>query len=287
MMSGEAATSRRMLLLTIPSLLVIGVVLVAPLALMLIFSVWRFVPGKITDYTLTFANYWRFLGDGFYLKVTADTVQLGLLVTVLSLILGYPLAYFLARTKSRWQPVLVYMIFVPMMISLVVRAYGWMVLLGYNGVVNAVLLWLGAITLPLRLLNSVHAVVLGLVEVLLPFMVVPVIAALRDIPPSVEEAARALGATPSQVFVKVTLPLSIPGIISGSLMVFSLAITSYALPALLGGAKVKMVSAIAYDAMLVSYNWPFGSAIGIIMVVVSTALIYGYLRSVPQKAQGL
>ncbi|RDJ19941.1 ABC transporter permease [Bosea caraganae] len=286
-MSDNASASRRTLWLTAPSLLVIGVALIAPLLLMLVFSVWRFVPSKITDYTLTLGNYWRFLGDGFYLKVIAQTVELGLAVTALSLILGYPVAYFLARTKSRWQPVLVYLVFVPMMISLVVRAYGWMVLLGYNGVVNSVLLWLGVITLPLRLLNSVHAVVLGLVEVLLPFMVVPLLAALKDIPPSVEEAARALGATPRQVFLKVTLPLSIPGMISGSLMVFSLAITSYALPALLGGAQVKMISAIAYDAMLVSYNWPFGSAVGIIMVVVSTALIYGYLRSVPQKAQGL
>lgn len=286
-MAGPARASRSGLWLTAPSLLVIVVVLVAPLLLMLVFSLWRFVPGRITDYSLTLDNYLRFFRGGFYLGVVAETVRLGLIVTALSLVLGYPVAYFLARTKSRWQPVLVYLIFVPMMISLVVRAYGWMVLLGYNGVVNATLLWLGAIASPLRLLNSVHAVVLGLVEVLLPFMVVPLLAALKDIPPSVEEAARALGATPRQAFLKVTLPLSVPGMISGSLMVFSLTITAYALPALLGGAQVKMVSAIAYDAMLVSYNWPFGAAVGIIMVVVSTALIYSYLRSVPQKAQGL
>jgi putative spermidine/putrescine transport system permease protein len=286
-MADKAPTSRSTVWLTAPSLLVIGVVLVAPLLLMLVFSLWRFVPGKITDYTLTLGNYQRFIGDGFYLKVIGETIELGLAVTVLSLLLGYPVAFFLARTKNRWQPVLVYLIFVPMMISLVVRAYGWMVMLGYHGVVNAVLLWLGVIVMPLRLLNSVQAVVLGLVEVLLPFMVVPLLAALKDIQPSVEEAARALGATPRQTFLKVTLPLSVPGMISGSLMVFSLTITAYALPALLGGAQVKMISAIAYDAMLVSYNWPFGSAVGIAMVVVSTALIYGYLRFVPQKAQGL
>lgn len=273
--------------LTAPSLAFIAVVLAGPLLLMLLFSLWRFVPGKITDYTFTLGNYERFVGDGFYFKVIWETVELGVVVTILSLILGYPVAFFLARTKSRWQPVLVYLIFVPMMISLVVRAYGWMVLLGYNGVVNSALLGLGLITAPLRLLNSLNAVVLGLVEVLLPFMVVPLLAALKDIEPAVEEAARALGATPREVFLKVTLPLSLPGAISGSLMVFSLTITAYALPALLGGAKVKMISAIAYDAMLVSYNWPFGSAVGIIMVVVSTALIYGYLRSNPRKSQGL
>lgn len=286
-MLGTRSAPRRFVWLTVPSLTLIVVILAGPLLLMLAFSFWRFEPGRITDYTLTLENYRRFLLDGFYLGVVGETVQLGLIVTALSLLLGYPVAYFLARTRSRLQPVLVYLVFVPMMISLVVRAYGWMVLLGYNGVVNAVLLWSGIISAPLRLLNSVHAVVLGLVEVLLPFMVVPLLGALRDIEPAVEEAARSLGATPRQVFLKVTLPLSLPGMVSGSLMVFSLAITSYALPALLGGAQVKMISAIAYDSMLVSYNWPFGSAVGIVMVVVSTALIYGYLRFLPQKAQGL
>ena len=126
-----------------------------------------------------------------------------------------------------------------------------------------------------------------LTEVLLPFMVIPILGALRDIPPALEEAAQALGASSAQTFLKVTLPLSIPGMISGSLMVFSLAITAYALPALLGGAKVKMISAIAHDAMLVGYNWPFGSAVGIIMTVVSTLLIYGYLRFLPKRAREL
>lgn len=270
-----------------PSFLVIGAVLLAPLVLMLVYSFFRFVPGQITDYTLTTENYARIVADSFYFGVVVETVQLGLFVTFLSLVLGYPVAFFLARTRTRWQPFLVYLIFVPMMISLVVRAYGWMVLLGYNGVVNSVLLSIGIIDTPLRMLYTVNAVVLGLIEVLLPFMVVPLISALKDIPPSVEEASRALGATPFVTFLKVTLPLSVPGIISGSLMVFSLSITAYALPALLGGAKVKMISAIAYDSMMISYNWPFGSAVGIVMVVVSTAMIYGYLRFVPKQGQEL
>lgn len=286
-MAADSSETRGRAWLIAPSLFIISLVLLAPLCLMLLFSVWRYIPGQITDYTLTLDNYHRFLSDGFYLGVLLETMQLGVAVTVLSLILGYPVAYFLARTKSRLQPILVYLIFVPMMISLVVRAYGWMILLGYNGVVNTILLWLGVISTPLRMLNSVHAVVLGLAEVLLPFMVIPVLAALKDVQPSVEEAARALGATPRQTFFKVTLPLSVPGIISGSLMVFSLSITAYALPALLGGAQVKMISAIAYDAMLVSYNWPFGSAVGILMVVVSTVLIYAYLRITPKGGQHL
>ena len=267
-----------------PSLLLILVMLCLPLLLMSLFSVLRFVPGRITDYTWTLGNYQRLLGDPFYLGVIGQTIQLGIGVTVLSILLGYPLAFYLARTRNRLQPLLLNLVFVPMMISLVVRAYGWIVLLGFNGVVNATLLKLGLITAPLKLLNTSHAVILGLAEVLLPFMVLPLVAAIKAIPPGVEEASRALGGTPWQTFRKVTLPLSAPGIISGSLMVFSLSITAYALPALLGGAQVKMISAIAYDAMLVSYNWPFGSAVGMTMVVVSSVLVFGYLKLAPKGA---
>jgi putative spermidine/putrescine transport system permease protein len=278
----SASSGRPRLGLLAPSFLLVGIMLCGPLALMGLFSVWRFVPGKITDYSLTLHNYERLLGDGFYLGVIGQTLQLGFGVTLLSIVLGYPLAFYLARTENRLQPLLLNLVFVPMMISLVVRAYGWIVILGFNGVVNTTLLDLGVIAAPLRLLNTPHAVVLGLAEVLLPFMVLPLVSAIKAIPPAVEEAARALGASPRQTFMKVTLPLSASGIVSGSLMVFSLSITAYALPALLGGAQVKMISAIAYDAMLVSYNWPFGSAVGITMVVVSSALVLGYLKLAPK-----
>ena len=127
------------------------------------------------------------------------------------------------------------------------------------------------------------AVTLGLVEVLLPFMVMPILASLEKVDRSVEEASRVLGATPMQTFLRVTLPLARPGVVSGSLLVFSLAITAYALPALLGGSKVKMIAALAYDAMLVGHNWPFGSAIGIFMGLVSWSIVYLYLRSVNRR----
>jgi putative spermidine/putrescine transport system permease protein len=262
-----------------PAVAWVVVVLGAPTALMLLYSFWRYVSGEITDYTFTLENYVRFLGDRFYLGVLGQTLQLGLVVTVITLLLGYPLAYFLARTRSRWKPLLVYLVFMPLMISLVVRAYGWIVILGHNGGLNNALLWLGILEQPFRFLYTTHAVVIGLVEVLLPFMVMPLLSAIERIEPAVEEASRALGATRAQTFLRVTLPLSIPGIVSGCLMVFSLTITAYALPALLGGARVKMVSALAYDSMLVSYNWPFGATIGIVMVVVASAIVYAYLRS--------
>jgi len=182
------------------------------------YSFLRYVPGQVTDYTLTLANYGRLLGDGFYLRVLANTVEMSLIVTALSLALGFPVALFLARTAPRLRGFLSYLVFLPMMVGIVVRAYGWMVILGREGLINSALLAAGLIESPIRLLFTRDAVVLGLTEVLLPFMVMPILAALEKIDPHVEEAARALGATPGQAFWRVTVPLSLPGVISGSLL---------------------------------------------------------------------
>lgn len=268
-----------------PAVTVIFVMLIAPTMLMLLYSFWRFVSGRITDYTFTIDNYIRLLSDIFYLNVIWETLELGVVVTAITLMLGYPLAFFLARTRSRFKPLLTYLVFMPLMIGIVVRAYGWIVILGYDGGLNNFLVGLGILDRPFRFLYTRHAVVIGLIEVLLPFMVMPLLSSIEKIDPHVEEAARALSATRTQVFLRVTLPLSLPGIISGSLMVFSLTITSYALPALLGGPKVKMISALAYDSMLVGYNWPFGSAIGIVMITVSTAIVYFYLKSLTKASR--
>ena len=267
----------------LPSLAIVGIGLVLPGLLMLAYSFLRYVPGRITDFTLSVENYLRLFGDFFYLGVVVRTLQLGVIVTVLSLLLAYPVAYYLARTTSRFKGVLTYLVFLPMMVGIVVRAYGWIVILGREGLLNTGLQSLGVVDEPVRLLYSMHAVVLALVEVLLPFMIMPILSSLEKIDRHVEEAARAAGATPMQAFLRVTLPLSFPGVVSGSLLVFSLSITAYALPALLGGTKVKLIAALAYDAMLVGYNWPFGSAIGIFMGLVSGTVVYLYLRTTGRR----
>ena len=267
----------------LPSLAIVGIGLVFPGLIMLAYSFLRYVPGRITDFTLTIENYLRLFGDFFYLGVVVKTLQLGVIVTVLSLLLAYPVAYYLARTTSRLKGVLTYLVFLPMMVGIVVRAYGWIVILGREGLLNTGLQSLGVVDEPVRLLYTMHAVVLALVEVLLPFMIMPILSSLEKIDRHVEEAARAAGATPMQAFLRVTLPLSLPGIVSGSLLVFSLSITAYALPALLGGTKVKLIAALAYDAMLVGYNWSFGSAIGIFMGLVSGTVVYLYLRTTGRR----
>lgn len=274
----RTARRRRRALLLAPATLVTLIALILPAALMLVYSFLRYVPGLITDYTPTLANYARLLGDLFYLRVVLQTVEVGLLVNLVAIALGFPVAFFLARTRSRLKGVLTYLVFLPMMVGIVVRAYGWIVILGRDGLLNAVLVGPGLVDSPVRFLYTKHAVILGLAEVLLPFMVMPLLASLEKIDPHVEEAARSVGATPAQTFWRVTLPLSRPGLVSGSLLVFSLSITAYALPALLGGTRVKMIAALAYDAMLVGYNWPFGSAIGIFMATISTGVVYAYLH---------
>jgi len=281
--NAEQRNTRAGWLTVAPATAYVLVTLAVPMILLLTYSFLRFVPGKITDYAPTLENYSRLLGDLFYLKVIAHTALLALEVTLVTLILGFPVALYLTRVAMRGKSLLTYLVFLPLMVGIVVRAYGWIIILGRQGVINNALMSSGLIDKPLALLFTPLAVVLGLIEVALPFMIMPLIAALEKVDVHVEEAARALGATPWQRFVRVTLPLSKPGIVAGSLFVFSMSLTAYAVPALLGGSKVKTIAGFAYDAMLVGYNWPFGAAIGLFMALLSGTIVYGYLKVVARE----
>lgn len=280
--SNVSTTMTRNLLLA-PAVGIVIVALVVPGLLLFAYSFSAFEAGRITTLEPTIDNYLRFFGDLFYVNVILRTLTIGAIVTVSTVVLSYPIAIFISRTSPRWRGLLVQLVFLPLMISVVVRAYGWVVILGRNGLVNTSLLQLGLLEEPLRLLFTPSAVVIALVEVLLPFMVMPLLSSIDSIDRSVEEAARSAGATPMQTFWRVTLPLSMPGLVSGSVMVFSLATTAFAIPALLGGPRVKMVAGVAYDAMLVGNNWPFGSAIGAVMALVSCTIIFVSLRFVARK----
>lgn len=278
----EAATAKRKsfarTILLAPAAAVILMALIGPGLLLLAYSFSTFEAGRITTLEPTLGNYLRFFSDFFYINVIVRTVTIGLVVTAATIVIGYPVAIFINRCSPAWRGLLIQLVFLPLMVSVVVRAYGWMVILGRNGLINTTLLDLGLIDEPIRMLFTPTAVVVALVEVLLPFMVMPLLASIDAIDRRVEEAARSVGATPMQTFWRVTFPLSKPGLISGSVLVFSLTITAFAIPALLGGARVKMVASVAYDAMLVGNNWPFGSAIGMVMALVSCAIIFLSLR---------
>lgn len=232
--------------------------------------------GRLGDVTL--GNYVKFLGDPFYLAILWRTLKLGLLTTLATLLLGYPVAYHLRAASGRRRAYLTLLILAPLLISVVVRSFGWLVLLGPNGLVNSFLVWLGVVSDPLRLLYTESAIVLGLTHVFLSFMVLSIAAALQRIDPALLRAAQNLGATPRQAFLRVVLPLSLPGVAAGSLIVFTLASSAFITPAMLGGPRVKVMSYLAYQQTLLLSDWPYGSAIAFVLLALTGASVLVYIR---------
>jgi putative spermidine/putrescine transport system permease protein len=262
--------------LVAPGLGILTLFLFVPLALIVGLSVLTYSPTKIWLPVLTAVNYQKFFHP-YYVGVMWTTIQIGLLTTAACAVLGFPVAYFLARAPARWLGVWLFLLVTPLMVSSVIRIFGWLVLLGRRGLVNATLEAAGF--RGVDLLHNVPAVVVGLTELLLPFMVLPLMAAIETIPRSVEEAARNLGANSLQLFWRVLLPLSLPGLVSGSLLVYTVAISALVTPALMGGRKVRMLGNLVYDEVLTSMNWPFAASIAVILLIVTAAVMLGYLRT--------
>jgi putative spermidine/putrescine transport system permease protein len=274
------------LLLLLPFTLVLAVFFAVPLALMLAISVSRQSFGQL-EWTITLHHYARFFADGYYVGVLADTLLLGALVTLAALLLGYPLAYHLARTQSRAKPLLLVCILSPLLVGIVIRCYGWMILLADRGLINATLIESGWLATPLPLMYNRFGVGVALVHVFLPFMVLSLTGVLKRIDPHALEAASTLGASPWRAFLEVTLPLSLPGILAGSLLVFSLAISSYVVPILLGGFKVQVLPMIVYEQILSVFDWPFGAAGAFVLLALSVALIAVYIRMTERALRGI
>jgi len=273
-------------LLLSPYVLLLLLFFAAPLALMLAISVSRQSFGEM-EWTVTFHHYARFFSDGFYLGVLWDTLLLGAIVTVAALLLGYPIAYHLALTRSRWKPLLIVFILSPLLVGIVIRCYGWMILLADRGLINATLLERGWIAKPLPLMYNRFGVAIALVHVFLPFMVLSLTGVLKRIDPHLIEASKTLGASPRRAFFEVTLPLSLPGILAGSLLVFSLAISSFVVPILLGGFKVQVLPMIVYEQILSVFDWPFGAANAFVLLVLSVALIAVYIKVTERALRGI
>ena len=259
-----------------PGLTMLTLFLLVPLGLIVVISVFTYSPTQIWLPPVTTANYVKFF-DPYYLGVTWTTVRIGLVTTLVCALLGYPLAYFLARLRSRWLGFCLFLLITPLMVSSVIRIFGWLVILGRQGLVNTAL---GAVGFArVDLLYNEPAVVVGLTELLLPFMVLPLMTAIETIPRSVEEAARNLGAGSFALFQRVLLPLSLPGLVSGALLVYSVSISALVTPALMGGRKTRMLGNLVYDEVLTSMNWPFASAIAVVLLIVTGAVMATYLRT--------
>jgi len=276
-----------------PAVLLLGPLVVllvvffsAPLVLMLITSFARESFGQVT-WQPTLQQYARFFSDTFYLGVLGDTLVLGAIATVAALLMGYPLAWHLARTRSRLKPFLLVLVLSPLLVGIVIRCYGWMILLADRGLINATLIEHGWIRKPLPLMYNRFGVTVALLHVFLPFMVLSLTGVLKRLDPHLLEAAMTLGASPARAFLEVTLPLSLPGILAGSLLVFSLAISSFVVPILLGGFKVQVLPMIIYEQMLSVFDWPFGAANAFVLLALCVLLIAFYIRATERALQGI
>ena len=252
-----------MRLLLTPAVLVVAV-FAAALSALLRYSVLEFVPGSLQSGGLTVANFTGIMSRQ-YLGAVWDTLVLSAATTVLTLVASYPVAYALARTHSaRVRSALLVLVLAPFFTGAIVRTYAWVLVLG-----NTVVTW------PVPMLFTPRGVLVGLVHFSMPTMILLLAAAISHIDPVYERAAASLGASPARVFRRVTLPLSLPGIVSGSVIVFAWTLSAFATPELLGGGRVKLIANVVRDLALDSFNWPGGAAFALVALVITLALLAG------------
>lgn len=226
----------------------------------------------------TLKHYTTALGDLYIWSVMGRTLAIGAIVTVLSLLLGYPVAYHLANSRSRWASLLYIFVLSPLLVGLVVRTFAWMIILSNNGVANKALMAAGLIHFPLQLMNNSLGVTIALTHVFLPFIILPLLGNLQAISPDLAAAARSLGASRMRTFLKVTLPLSLPGIQAGTILVFVLSISAYVTPAMLGGTGGRTMSVLVVQYLIDNFRWPAGAALAIILAAVAVIIVGLYLR---------
>ena len=241
---------------------------------------------QFVAFTLTLSSYRRLL-DPLYLDVLLDSLWLAAATTTLCLLLGYPFAYLLTRTSARWRPLLLLLVIVPFWTSSLVRTYAMMIVLKTQGLLNQTLLALGLIAEPLELLYTEPAVILGMLYTLLPFMILPLYAALEKFDLRLIEAARDLGAGKITIFLRIVIPLTLPGIVAGCLLTFLPGLGMFYVADLLGGAKTLLVGNLIRDQFLSARDWPFGAAASVLVTLLMGLLLWGYYLSARRANRGL
>ncbi|WP_024896959.1 ABC transporter permease [Brucella rhizosphaerae] len=283
--TGETKERRNYLplFLTGPSTLLFFALVLLPLALTVMLSFNSYSYDKGIQDVFTVANYTQVLQDPYYLNIFWRTMRLALITTAIAVIIGVPEAYILSNMRAPWRSIFLLVIIGPLLVSVVVRTFGWSMLLGRNGLVNSTLELLG---LPAaQILYTETAIVIGLVHIMLPFMVIPVWTVLQKLDPTVEAAALTLGASRFTALRRVVFPQAVLGILSGSLIVFALSASSFAIPGLLGGRRLKMAATVVYDEFLIELNWPLGAAIAIIVLLANLIIMIAYNRMLEGQAR--
>ena len=229
--------------------------------------------------TWSLGQYAKFFGDTFNLSILASTVWLAIKATLVCLVFGYPIAWVASRAPARWQAILVFLVVLPILTSVVVRTFAWIVILGREGIVNDVLRWLHIVDQPVPLLFTETGGLAVLAPVQLPLMVLPLLATLSRIDPNLGDASAALGAGAWRTFFRVTLPLSIPGLVAGCILVFSACATAFVTQTLIGGARLIYMPLHIYQQAVGANNWPFAAAISVVFTVAVMIVIYALTRA--------
>lgn len=271
-------------LMSLPALMLFAAIVVVPLVMtvLLSFHDWDQYKGIAPVFILK--NWQEVLTDSYFGEMFWRTFRIAASVTVLAMIFGAPEAYILNRMKSPWRGLFLLVILGPLLISVVARTLGWALLFGGNsGLVNKALISMGLISTPLPFMFTETGVIVALTHVLMPYMVLSVWAALQRLDPQVENAAIALGAGPFTVLRRIVLPQALPGILSGAVIVFALAASAFASPAIIGGRRLKVASTLAYDEFLNTLNWPLGAAVAVLLLLALVLIVVGTNRWVERR----
>lgn len=282
--SAAVKASRTPYILTAPALaLFVGIVLM-PILMTVLLSFHDWGQYKGIERTFILKNWKEVLTDSYFYEVFARTFRIAGFVTLLSVLLGAPEAYILNRMRPPWRAIFLVVVLGPLLISVVARTLGWALLFGgTTGVVNQGLLKLGLISGPLPFMFTETGVVVALTHVLLPYMILSVWAALQRLDPQVENAAASLGAGQFTILRRIVLPQIIPGILAGAIIVFALAASAFASPAIIGGRRLKVASTLAYDEFLNTLNWPLGATVAIVLLMALVLVIWGANRLVERR----
>ena len=261
--------------ITVPPLAWVAIFLLAPYALLLCYSFWSVSPGQTIVHSWNFDNYRTLFQVDVYWQTLLRSMWIASRVTIFSLLLGYPLAYYLSFHAGKRKDLLYQLVISPLWVSYLVRAYAWKTILGSDGVLNTLLQYVHLTKHPLEfLLYTPFAVVLTLTHIYTPFAFLPIYASLEHVPRNLVEASHDLGASPRQTFWRVILPLSIPGVLAGATFAFVLSLGDFLAPLLLGGPSGIMISNIVVSLFGAAYNWPLGAAISLCMLVMVVALLF-------------
>lgn len=282
-LAGISSSSVAVLLL-LPIALVNAAAFIWPMLNLGAMSFREGLPGGAIGEAFTWANWTNLVTDRFYIDLVANSLWVSLLITFLTLLVSYPIALYLHRSSGTWRSVLTVLVISPLLTSAVVRTYGWIALLADNGpVANAIMAF--GLTPP-RMMFNTTGVIIGLTEILMPYMILSLIAGFGRLDPRIEEAATTLGAKPFQVFTRIILPLTAPGIALGCLLCFVLAVSSFITPKLMGGGRVFLLATEIYDQAIVTLNWPLAATLSmLVLLIFGTALVVysRILRSIEEK----